>query len=85
MAVIGQSHLIWRCRVADHISHANTIVRIVPIEVGHCHLGHSKMELTDVDFSFPKFHWLFESNETNQGYCLTAFGYFKEMNSLFYI
>ena len=35
MAVIGQSHLIWRSRVADHISHSNTIVRIVPIEVGH--------------------------------------------------
>ena len=34
MAVIGQSHLIWRSRVADHISHGNTIVRIVPIEVG---------------------------------------------------
>ena len=36
MAVIGQkSHLIWRSRVADHISHGNTIVRIVSIEVGH--------------------------------------------------
>ena len=34
MAVIGQSHLIWRSRVADYISHGNTIVRIVPIEVG---------------------------------------------------
>ena len=34
MAVIGQSHLIWRSRVADQISHGNTIVRIVPIEVG---------------------------------------------------
>ena len=43
------------------------------------------MELTDVDFSFQKFHWLFENNETNQGYCLTAFGYFKEMNNVFYI
>ena len=36
MAVIGQSHLIWRSRVADYISHGNTIVRIVPIEVGLC-------------------------------------------------
>ena len=27
-------------------------------------IGHSKMELTDVHFSFQKFHWLFESNET---------------------
>ena len=35
MAVIGQSHSIWRSRVADYISHGNTIVRIVPIEVGH--------------------------------------------------
>ena len=34
MAVIGQSHLKWRSRVADHISHGNTIVRIGPIEVG---------------------------------------------------
>ena len=34
MAVIGQSHLIWRSRVADYISHGNTIVIIVPIEVG---------------------------------------------------
>ena len=33
MAVIGQSHLLWRSRVPDHISHSNTIVRIVPIEV----------------------------------------------------
>ena len=32
MAVIGQSHLIWRSRVPDHISHSNTKVRIVPIE-----------------------------------------------------
>ena len=40
MAVIGQSHLIWRSRVADHISHGNTIVRIVPIEVGQCKLSH---------------------------------------------
>ena len=36
MAVIGQSHFIWRSRVADYISHGNTIVRIVQIEVGHC-------------------------------------------------
>ena len=41
----------------------------------------SDSELTDVDFSFQKFHWLFENNETNQGYRLTAFGYFKEMNN----
>ena len=39
MAVIGQSHLIWRSRVADYISHGNTIVRIVLIEVGQCRLG----------------------------------------------
>ena len=36
MAVIGQSHLLWRNRVPDHISHSSTIVRIVPIEVGRC-------------------------------------------------
>ena len=36
MAVIGQSHLLRRNRVPDHISHSNTIVRIVPIEVGLC-------------------------------------------------
>ena len=48
-------------------------------------IGHSKMELTDVDFSFQKFHWLFENNETDQGDCLTAFEYFKEMNNFFYI
>ena len=36
MAVIGQSHSIWRSRVPDHFSYSNTIVRIVPIEVGHC-------------------------------------------------
>ena len=41
--------------------------------------------MTDVDFSFQKFHWLFESNETDQGDCLTAFGYFKEINNFFYI
>ena len=35
MAVIGQSHLIWRSRVADRISHGNTIVRIIPIKVSH--------------------------------------------------
>ena len=34
MDVIGQYHLLWRSRVPDHISHSNTIVRIVPIEVG---------------------------------------------------
>ena len=34
MDVIGHSHLIWRSRVADYISRGNTIVRIVPIEVG---------------------------------------------------
>ena len=43
------------------------------------------MELTDVDFSFQNFCWLFENNETDQGHCLTAFGYFKEMNNFFYI
>ena len=43
------------------------------------------MELTDVDFSFQKFYWLFENNETDQGHCLTAFGYFKEMNNIFSI
>ena len=25
-----------------------------------------------------KFHWLFEDNETDQGDCLTAFGYLKK-------
>ena len=39
-------------------------------------IGHSKMELTDVDFSFQKFHRLLENNETDQGDCLTAFGHF---------
>ena len=34
MAVIGQSHWLWRSRVPDHIYHGNTIVRIVPFEVG---------------------------------------------------
>ena len=43
-------------------------------------IGHSKMELTDVDFSF---HWLFENNEKDQDNCLTAFDYFKEMNIFF--
>ena len=33
MAVIGQSHLLQRIRVPDHIYHSNTIVRIVPTEV----------------------------------------------------
>ena len=33
MAVIGQSHLLWRSRVPDHIYHSNTIVKIVPTEV----------------------------------------------------
>ena len=46
-------------------------------------IGQSKMELTDVDFSFQKFHWLFERIETDQGDCLTAFDYFKEMNNFF--
>ena len=45
---------------------------------------HSKMELTDADFSFQKFHWLFANTETDKSDCLTAFGYFKEMN-IFYI
>ena len=48
-------------------------------------IGHSQMELTDVDFYFQNFHWLFENNETDQGDCLTAFGYFKEMSNFFYI
>ena len=33
MAVIGQSHLLWRSRVPGHNYHSNTIVRIVPTEV----------------------------------------------------
>ena len=41
------------------------------------------MELTDVDFSFQKFHWLLTNTETDQVDCLTAFGYFKEMNNFF--
>ena len=48
-------------------------------------IGQSKVELTDVDFSFKKIHWLFENNETDQGDSLTAFGYFKEMHNFFYI
>ena len=36
MAVIGQSHLLWRSRVPDHISHSNTIIRLVPIEAVQC-------------------------------------------------
>ena len=32
-------------------------------------IGHSQMELTDVDFSFQKIHWLFENNVTDQGIC----------------
>ena len=48
-------------------------------------IGHSKMKLTDVDFSFPKFHWLLENNEADQADCLTAFGYFKGMNNFFSI
>ena len=42
MAVIGQSHLLWRSRVPGHISHGNTIVRTVPTEVvqrKHCGKG----------------------------------------------
>ena len=35
MAVIGQSHFLWRSRVPDHISHSNTIVSIVTTEVVH--------------------------------------------------
>ena len=38
------------------------------------------MELTGVDFSFQKFYWLFGNNETDQGDCLSAFGYFKKIN-----
>ena len=49
-------------------------------------IGHSNMELTDVDFSqFQKFHWLFENIETDQDYCLTSFVCFKEMNTFFYL
>ena len=33
MAVNGQSHLLWRSWVPDHIYHSNIIVRIVPTEV----------------------------------------------------
>ena len=36
----------------------------------------SLIELTDVNFSSKIFHWLFENNETDQGDCLTVFGYF---------
>ena len=43
------------------------------------------MELTDVDFSSQKLHGLFENDETEQGACLTAFSYFKEMNKFFYV
>ena len=43
------------------------------------------MELTNVNFSLQKIYWLFENNETDQGHCLTAFGYLKEMNIFFYI
>ena len=39
MVVIGQSHSIRRSRVADYTSHGNTIVRIVPIEVGQNQTG----------------------------------------------
>ena len=48
-------------------------------------ISHSKMKLTDVDFSFQKFHWLFKNNAADQGGCLTAFGYFKEMKNFSYI
>ena len=34
MAVIGQFDLLWMNRVPDHRYHSNTIVRIVPTEVG---------------------------------------------------
>ena len=46
-------------------------------------IGHSKMSLTDVDFSFQTFHWLFENDETDQGDCLTVFDYFKETNNFY--
>ena len=49
MAVIGQSHLIWRSRVADHISHGNTIVRLVPIEVGHCQCSKRSSRYIEVE------------------------------------
>ena len=48
-------------------------------------IGHSKMKLTDVDFSFQKIHWLFENYEADQDDCLTAFGDFKEINNFFSI
>ena len=43
------------------------------------------MELTDVDFSFQKFYWLFENNETDQGDCSTAFGCFKKKTNNFFL
>ena len=50
-------------------------------------IGHSKVELTDVDISFKKKnHWLFDNNETDQGAdCLTDFEYVNEMNNFFCI
>ena len=48
-------------------------------------IGRSKMELTDVNFSFKEFHRLFENIETDLGDCLTSFVYFKEMNTFFYM
>ena len=55
MAVIGQSHLLWRSRVPDHIYHGNTIVRIVPIEVGPCQLSKSKiLPYTLFSYTFTK-------------------------------
>ena len=54
-----------------------TSSRYIPV------IGHSKMELTDVDFSFPKNHWLFENNEPGQGPCLERFGLFKRNEQLF--
>ena len=41
------------------------------------------MELTDVDFSFKIFHWLFENNETDRDDCLTVLCFFNEMNNFF--
>ena len=49
MAVIGQSDLLWRSRVLDHIYHSNTIVRIVPTEVVPCLQGECTDQETEVD------------------------------------
>ena len=41
-------------------------------------IGASMMELTVVDFTFQKIHWLFENTVIDQGDCLTAFDYWKK-------